>query len=86
VETFRKAYNEGLKLGYTFITTISLTYLGTCLNSIAIRKEAVELYLSYIEGMTKEFGKPHPFVGLVYIGLAELYYESNELEVARDYM
>jgi LuxR family maltose regulon positive regulatory protein len=86
VETFRKAYTEGLKLGFTFITTISLTYLGACLNSMAKRKEAIELYSSYIDGMTKEFGKPLPFVGLIYIGLAELYYESNELEEARGYM
>lgn len=83
VETFRKAYNEGLKLGFTFITTISLTYLGSCLNSMAKRKEAIELYASYIEGMTKEFGKPLPFIGLIYIGLAEMYYESNELEEAK---
>jgi LuxR family transcriptional regulator, maltose regulon positive regulatory protein len=84
IETFRNAFREGQKLGFTLITTISLTHLGTSLNTTAKRKEAIELYHIYIEGMEQEFHKPLPFIGLVYISLAELYYEGHELQKAKE--
>lgn len=86
VTTHRMAYNESLKLGYTFITTLALMNLGTNLNVMGRRKEAIELYTKYIDGMIGEFGKPLPHIGIIYVGIGELYYESNELEKAKFYI
>ena len=83
VKTHRMAYNESAKLGYTFITTLALMNLGTNLNVMGRRKEAIELYTKYIEGMVERFGKPLPHIGIIYVGISELYYESNELEKAK---
>jgi LuxR family maltose regulon positive regulatory protein len=80
------AYNEALKLGCTFITTITLKYLGASLNTMGRCSEAIELYITYIERMVNEFGKVLPFIGVVYLGLAELYYERNELDKAKEYI
>ena len=70
----------------TFITTLALMNLGTNLNVMGRRKEAIELYTKYIEGMIGEFGKPLPYIGIIYVGISELYYESNELEKAKSYI
>ncbi len=86
VRTLRLAYNECQKLGYTFVTTLTLMNLGTNLNTMGKRKEALVLYQEYIGGMTAKFGKPLPFIGIIYVGMAGLYYESNELEKAKSYM
>lgn len=85
-ETFKMAYNESLKLGFTFITTLALKSLCTSLNIMGKCCEAMELYTAYIERMMKEFGKLPPFIGIAYLGLAELFYERNQLDKAKDYM
>lgn len=86
VKTHYMAYNESLKLGHTFVTTLALMNLGTNLNIMGRRKEAIELYTEYMDGMINEFGKPLPHIGIIYVGIAELYYESNELEKAKFYI
>lgn len=86
IKTLRMAYEEGRGLGYTFVTTLTLMNLGTRLNDMGRRKEALALFAEYIDGMTREFGKPLPFIGILYVGMAGLYYDSNELEAAKRYM
>lgn len=85
-ETYKTAYNEGLKLGYTFITTLSLLYYGVNLNILGKRQEAINLYKSYTDGMTTAFGMTLPLSGLIYVSLGGLYYEGNELAEANDYL
>jgi LuxR family maltose regulon positive regulatory protein len=80
------AYNESLKLGHTFVTTLALMNLGANLNVMGRRKEAIALYTEYMDGMVLEFGKPLPHIGIIYVSIAELYYESNELEKAEYYI
>ena len=86
VKTHRMAYSESLKLGHTFITTLALMNLGMNLNVMGRRKEAIELYTEYMDGMIREFGKPLPHIGIIYVGISELYYESNELDKAKFYI
>jgi LuxR family maltose regulon positive regulatory protein len=86
VQTHRMAYSESLKLGHTFITTLALMNLGMILNVTGRRKEAIELYTEYMDGMISEFGKPLPHIGIIYVGFSELYYESNELDKAKFYV
>lgn len=85
-KTFRMAYNEGMKIGYAFITTLALMNLGTNLNAMGRRKEVVGLYNSYIDGMTSVFGKPLPYIGVIYLSFAVLYYEGNELQKAQSFI
>lgn len=84
--TLISAYEEGLKLGYSFVTTLSLLSLGTNLNQLGRRREAIEQYVKYIEGMTLKFIRPLPYIGIIYVGLSMLYYEGNELEEAKSYL
>jgi LuxR family transcriptional regulator, maltose regulon positive regulatory protein len=86
VKTHFIAYNESLKLGHTFVTTLALMNLGTNLNIMGRRKEAIALYTEYMDGMIHEFGKPLSHIGIIYVSIAELYYESNELEKAESYI
>lgn len=86
VKTHRMAYKESLKLGHTFVTTLALMNLGTNLNIMGKRKEATTLYTKYIDGMIGEFGNLLPHIGIIYVGISELYYESNELEKAKFYI
>ncbi len=86
VITLRLAYNECQKLGYTFVTTLTLMNLGTNLNTMGRRSEALALYQEYADGMTAKYGKPLPFIGIIYVGMASLYYDSNEIEKAKAYM
>lgn len=85
-KTHRMAYSESLKLGHTFITTLALMNLGMNLNVMGRRKEAIELYIEYMDGMIHEFGRPLPHIGIIYVGISELYYESNELNKAKFYI
>ena len=86
IKTLRMTYNESRKLGYSFLTTLTLMNLGTSLNGIGNRLEAVELFEQYIDGMIDEYGRPLPFIGVIYVGMAGLCYESNNLEKAKSYM
>lgn len=86
VKTLQITYAESRKLGYSFVTTLTLMNLGMILNSLGKRNEAFDLYNEYIDGMKSKFPKPLPFIGIVYIGIADLYYECNELEKAKSYM
>ena len=83
VVTLKGAYEAGSQMGYTFVTTLALMNYGICLNLMGRRKEAFELYTKHMEGMLAKFGKPLPFIGVVYISLAELYYENNQIEKAK---
>ncbi len=85
-QTFQMAYQEALQLGCSFITTLSLKYLGACLNDLGRCSDAIALYATYIEKMQQQFGKLLPYIGVIDLSLAELYYERNELEQAKDCM
>lgn len=84
--SYKAAFETGFKMGYTFVTTIALTNYGLCLNAQGRVDDALQLFTSYIEGMSKKFGKPLPFIGITYIAMAEFYYEKNEIETAKDYL
>ena len=86
IKTLRMTYNESRKLGYSFLTTLTLMNLGTSLNGMGSRLEATLLFEQYIDGMIAEYGKPLPYIGIIYVGMAGLCYENNELEKARSYM
>jgi LuxR family transcriptional regulator, maltose regulon positive regulatory protein len=84
-KTFIRAFEEGSKLGYTFITILALLHLGNNLNTIGKRKQAINLYNDYISGMVNTYGKSLPFSGPIYAALSGLYYEGNELEKAKEH-
>lgn len=86
VKTHRMAYSESFKLGHTFVTTLALMNLGASLNVMGRRKDAIELFTGYIDGMIHEFGKPLPHIGIIYVAISELYYEGNELDKAKFYI
>lgn len=86
VKTHRMAYSESLKLGHTFVTTLALMNLGASLNVMGRRKEAIELFIEYMDGMIHEFGKPLPHIGIIYVAISEMYYEGNELDKAKFYI
>lgn len=86
IKTLRLAYNECTKLGYSFLTTLTLMNLGSSLNGMGSRNEAFALFKEFIDGMTREYGQPLPFIGIIYVGMAGLFYENNELDEAKLYM
>lgn len=86
VNTFRHAFQTGFDMGYTLITTLTLMNYGLCLDSMGQSSEAFKIFTEYMEGMTKKFGKPLPFIGIIYIALAELYYQKNDIAKSKSYM
>jgi LuxR family maltose regulon positive regulatory protein len=86
VNTFKHAFETGYKMGYTLITTLALMNYGICLNTIGKSDEAFIVFKDYMEGMIKKFGKPLTIIGIIYIALAELHYERDEIDEAKSYM
>lgn len=86
MHTWQQAYQAGIKMGYTFVTTLALQNYGACLELLGKRLEALNLYEGYIQGMLDTIGKPLPYSGLIYVSAASLYYEGNELEKAKLYI
>jgi LuxR family maltose regulon positive regulatory protein len=86
IKTLRMTYNESRRLGYSFLTTLTLMNLGTSLNGMGSRLEGALLFKQYIDGMIEKYGKPLPYIGVIYVGMAGLLYENNELEKAKLYM
>lgn len=85
-KTFEAAYQEGLKIGYTFITTLALYNLGSCLSLLNQSPKAIALYLDYIDQMTLKHQNVLPFIGVIYIGLAQEYIKKHEYEPANSYL
>jgi LuxR family maltose regulon positive regulatory protein len=53
---------------------------------MGMRKAALQLCKDYISKMTGEFGSPPPYIGLLYVGMADLYYDTNDLSNAKSCM
>lgn len=83
---YQQAYESGATMGYTFVVTITLANFGRCLDMAGQRDEALERYHGYLAGMSEQFGKLLPYIGIVYVALAELYYEENRLTEALKYL
>jgi len=86
LEAYERAYETGLKMGYTFFVTLTLMNYGICLDAMGCRDQALKLYTDYEEGMKKQYGKPLPYIGIIYIAMAELFYDENLLEKAERYL
>lgn len=81
---FKSAYEEGLKIGHQFVTTLALMNYGYCLHVTGKSKEALELCEQYIDDMKRQCDKLPPFVGLLYVTVAE-FYNNTDIEKARMY-
>ncbi len=86
LKAYELAYRKGITMGYTFVVTLTLMNYGMCLDAMGYRNQAMNLYTEYIESMKKQFGKTLPYVGIIYIAMAELYYDENLLEKAESYL
>lgn len=85
VLTFQGAFEAGLKLGYQFITTLALMNYSLCLHTIEQNEMAIALCNQYMEEMKKVYHKLPPYIGVLYISMAELYLHNNEVDKARYY-
>lgn len=80
--TFRSAYEEGLKIGYQFVTTLALMNYSSCLHAMGQSKTAIELCEQYIEEMKSRFDKLPLFIGILYVTMAGFYDSNNDREKA----
>lgn len=82
LRAFEEAHRMGAGMGYTLISTLALVNYGMCLNATGRMDRALELYRTYLDGMTARYGKPLPVAGIAYIALAGLFYDRDELSEA----
>jgi LuxR family maltose regulon positive regulatory protein len=81
--TLKNAYEEGLKLGYQFVTVLALMNYSSCLHATGQSKKALTLCEQYIAQMKSKYDKLPPFVGILYVTMSGFYSSSNDTKRAR---
>jgi LuxR family maltose regulon positive regulatory protein len=83
ITSFKKALQINRNTGGFFVSIFSLAGLGIELNEQGQRLQAIELCRQALDDR-EDFSAPdNPFYGLIYLLLARLYWEANELEEAQ---
>jgi LuxR family maltose regulon positive regulatory protein len=86
IATLREARQTGRLLGnQVFAATVEL-FLAVDLHLHGQRREAVTVCEEAIAHYTDDLGRPFPVTGLVFSRLGTLYYEANQLNLARKHV
>lgn len=86
IATLREARQTGRAQGsQVFAATVEL-FLATALQVHGQRQQAVVVCQEAIEQYTDEMGRTSPVAGLIFSQLGTLYYEANQIELARKYL
>jgi len=86
VATLRAAWQVGRVQGsQVFAVTVAL-FLSTALQIHGQRRQAVAVCEEAIAQYSDETGRPSPVAGSIFSQLGRLYYEANQLELARKYL
>ncbi|MGD9100740.1 MAG: LuxR C-terminal-related transcriptional regulator [Anaerolineae bacterium] len=84
IALFRQAGQVGRALGnQVFAAVVDMT-LAAALNNHGQRQDAVAVCQDAIRRYTDELGRTSPLAGLIFNRLGSLYYEANQLELARE--
>jgi LuxR family maltose regulon positive regulatory protein len=84
IALFRQAGQVGRALGnQVFAAVVDMT-LAAALNNHGQRRDAVAVCQDAIRRYTDELGRTSPLAGLIFNRLGSLYYEANQLELARE--
>lgn len=86
VETLRQAVRLGQRLGSHLVTLDALLHLAPLMYAQGQLREAVVLCRTAIAEYVDGRGKPLPVAGLVHVSLGVLYYELDQLALAREYL
>jgi LuxR family maltose regulon positive regulatory protein len=86
IPCYYQAIEKNTQSGNIIAATIGGRHLGRCLQIQGQLKEAEQVYQSILN-RADEKGQLHlPAYGMIFVALAEIYYERNELEKARSFL
>ncbi len=86
IATLRTARQVGRAQGSQFFAVTVALFLATALQIHGQRRQAVAVCQEAIAQYSDEAGRPSPVVGSISSQLGRLYYEANQLELARKYL
>ncbi|NOZ27804.1 MAG: AAA family ATPase [Chloroflexi bacterium] len=86
IATLRTARQVGRAQGSQFFAVTIALFLATALQIHGQRRQAVAVCQEAIAQYSDETGRPSPVVGSIFSQLGRLYYEANQLELARKYL
>ena len=84
IKTLMEAYQISEEIENFFTAAITLHNLVFILNEYGQRNKAEELCINLLNKLIERYGELSPIIGLIYIPLAVVYYEANQLDKARE--
>lgn len=85
VEASKKAYDYGCAYDNSFNTIASLVHYAGSLDLTLRRREALEQLQLYLDERFQMYTGPQSSAGIIYVTMAYLLYEANELKRADEY-
>ncbi len=86
ITTLREAVATGQELGIPSVTIESLSFLTTMLSQIGKLSEAIRICEANLRDLVDTDGNPHPVALSTFVVLGILYYEANQLDLARHHL